>query len=95
MSKRGLLVNIGAHGQPPVGLMYHAEMGFTQAGGLSSYEVGPRPSTIEYPFSLLTRIRPLEQQLGMQHCRWACSPRWARSLPESWLTFSSTPLESI
>ena len=40
MSKKGLLVNIGAHGQTPVGLMYHAEMALTKAGGLSSYEVG-------------------------------------------------------
>ena len=48
MSKKGLLVNIGAHGQPPVGLMFHAEMAFTQAGGLSSYEVGQMPSNVQF-----------------------------------------------
>ena len=50
MSKKGLLVNIGAHGQPPVGLMYHAEMAFTQTGGLSSYEVGQIPLNIQYRY---------------------------------------------
>jgi hypothetical protein len=27
----------------------------------------------------------------MGQSRWACSPRWAHSLPGSWLTSSSTP----
>lgn len=48
MSKKGLLVNIGAHGQPPVGLMFHAEMAFTQAGGLSSYEVSRIPFNVQF-----------------------------------------------
>lgn len=39
MVQRGLLANIGAHGEPPLGVNYHAEMGFTSAGGLSNYEV--------------------------------------------------------
>lgn len=39
MVNRGALANIGAHGEPPLGLMYHAEMGFTLAGGLNAYEV--------------------------------------------------------
>lgn len=40
MVSKGLLANIGAHGEPPLGLNYHAEMGFTGKGGLSNYEVG-------------------------------------------------------
>ncbi|KAF8968323.1 hypothetical protein BDZ97DRAFT_1655335 [Flammula alnicola] len=39
MVSKGLLANIGAHGEPPLGLNYHAEMGFTGKGGLSNYEV--------------------------------------------------------
>jgi hypothetical protein len=41
MVQRGLLANIGAHGEPPLGVNYHAEMGFTSAGSLSNYEVRP------------------------------------------------------
>lgn len=39
MVKMGLLAHIGAHGEPPLGVNYHAEMAFTKAGGLSNYEV--------------------------------------------------------
>ncbi|KAG6894359.1 hypothetical protein C0992_006460, partial [Termitomyces sp. T32_za158] len=39
MVKKGLLAHIGAHGEPPLGLNYHAEMFFAQQGGLSNYEV--------------------------------------------------------
>lgn len=39
MVHRGLSVHIGAHGEPPLGLMYHQEMAFAKAGGLSNYEV--------------------------------------------------------
>jgi len=39
MVEKGLLAHIGAHGEPPLGLNYHAEMGFTAKGGLSNYEV--------------------------------------------------------
>jgi len=39
MVGKGLLANIGAHGEPPLGLNYHAEMGFAAKGGLSNYEV--------------------------------------------------------
>ncbi|KIJ63294.1 hypothetical protein HYDPIDRAFT_113258 [Hydnomerulius pinastri MD-312] len=39
MVHRGLHAHIGAHGEPPLGLMYHQEMAFTRAGGLSNYEV--------------------------------------------------------
>ncbi|TFK34840.1 hypothetical protein BDQ12DRAFT_688936 [Crucibulum laeve] len=39
MVDKGLLAHIGAHGEPPLGLNYHAEMSFTKAGGLSNYEV--------------------------------------------------------
>lgn len=40
MVHKGLRANIGAHGEPPLGLNYHAEMEFTRAGGLTRYEVG-------------------------------------------------------
>ncbi|KZV99128.1 composite domain of metallo-dependent hydrolase [Exidia glandulosa HHB12029] len=36
---RGGLANIGAHGQPPMGLMYHTEMAFFESGGFTPYEV--------------------------------------------------------
>ena len=39
MVDRGLLTHIGAHGEPPLGLNYHAEMFFARQGGLSNYEV--------------------------------------------------------
>jgi len=39
MVHRGLRAHIGAHGEAPLGLMYHAEMRFFEAGGLSPYEV--------------------------------------------------------
>ncbi|KAG6865662.1 hypothetical protein C0991_000432 [Blastosporella zonata] len=39
MIDKGLLAHIGAHGEPPLGLNYHAEMSFTKQGGLSNYEV--------------------------------------------------------
>ncbi|KAF9531664.1 hypothetical protein CPB83DRAFT_848536 [Crepidotus variabilis] len=39
MVHKGLLANIGAHGEPPLGLNYHAEMEFFAAGGLTNYEV--------------------------------------------------------
>ncbi|KAH7890028.1 hypothetical protein F5I97DRAFT_626000 [Phlebopus sp. FC_14] len=35
----GLSAHIGAHGEPPLGLMYHQEMAFAKVGGLSNYEV--------------------------------------------------------
>ena len=40
MVRKGLKAHIGAHGEPPLGLNYHAEMHFAQQGGLSNYEVG-------------------------------------------------------
>ncbi|KAH8100212.1 hypothetical protein BXZ70DRAFT_893558 [Cristinia sonorae] len=39
MVHKGLKAHIGAHGEPPLGLNYHAEMFFTQQGGLNNYEV--------------------------------------------------------
>ncbi|KAF9228696.1 hypothetical protein BS17DRAFT_691608 [Gyrodon lividus] len=39
MVHRGLSAHIGAHGEPPLGLMYHQEMAFAKVGGLSNYEV--------------------------------------------------------
>ncbi|KAJ7070752.1 hypothetical protein C8F01DRAFT_1107614 [Mycena amicta] len=38
MIHKGLQVNIGAHGENPIGIMYHAEMSFTKQGGLTNYE---------------------------------------------------------
>ncbi|KAF7308739.1 Amidohydro-rel domain-containing protein [Mycena kentingensis (nom. inval.)] len=38
MVHNGLKVNIGAHGENPLGVLYHAEMSFAKAGGLSNYE---------------------------------------------------------
>jgi imidazolonepropionase-like amidohydrolase len=38
MVHRGLKAHIGAHGEPPIGLNYHAEIAFTQKGGLTNYE---------------------------------------------------------
>jgi len=38
MMKKGLKAHIGAHGEPPVGLNYHAEIHFAQQGGLTNYE---------------------------------------------------------
>ncbi|TFK52226.1 hypothetical protein OE88DRAFT_1678246 [Heliocybe sulcata] len=38
MVHQGLHALIGAHGEPPLGLNYHAEIFFTQQGGLTNYE---------------------------------------------------------
>ncbi|KAJ6515142.1 hypothetical protein C8R47DRAFT_1173056 [Mycena vitilis] len=38
MVHKGLKVNIGAHGENPYGINYHAEMKFTKEGGLTNYE---------------------------------------------------------
>ncbi|KAL5533836.1 hypothetical protein ACEPAG_296 [Sanghuangporus baumii] len=38
MVKKGLKTHIGAHGEAPLGRMYHAEMFFTASGGLTPYE---------------------------------------------------------
>ncbi|KAF5324764.1 hypothetical protein D9611_004184 [Ephemerocybe angulata] len=46
MVHQGLLANIGAHGEPPLGVNYHAEMEFTRAGGLTRYET-LRAATID------------------------------------------------
>ena len=40
MVHRGIHAHIGAHGEPPLGLMYHHEMALAKVGGLSNYEVG-------------------------------------------------------
>ncbi|KAJ7043643.1 hypothetical protein C8F04DRAFT_1366688 [Mycena alexandri] len=39
MVHKGLRVHVGAHGENPIGVNYHAEMKFTQEGGLTNYEV--------------------------------------------------------
>lgn len=38
MVRKGLKAHIGAHGETPLGVNYHAEMFFTKAGGLTNYE---------------------------------------------------------
>ena len=38
MVHKGLRAHVGAHGEPPLGRMYHAELAFFAAGGLSNYE---------------------------------------------------------
>ncbi|KAJ6591564.1 hypothetical protein DFH09DRAFT_178262 [Mycena vulgaris] len=38
MVHKGLKAHIGAHGEPPYGVNYHAEMKFAQQGGLTNYE---------------------------------------------------------
>ena len=43
MIHMGLKAHIGAHGEPPLGLNYHAEMFFAQQGGLTNYEVCDDP----------------------------------------------------
>lgn len=39
MTQLGLKTLVGAHGEQPLGLNYHAEMFFTRQGGLTNYEV--------------------------------------------------------
>ncbi|KAG8888507.1 hypothetical protein FRB98_007548 [Tulasnella sp. 332] len=38
MTKMGLNANIGAHGEPPLGMNYHKEMWFFAQGGMTPYE---------------------------------------------------------
>ena len=51
MVKKGLRTHIGAHGEPPLGLNYHAELFFASQGGLSNYEV-IRAATIDAAITL-------------------------------------------
>ncbi|KAJ3543125.1 hypothetical protein NMY22_g3250 [Coprinellus aureogranulatus] len=51
MVHKGLRAHIGAHGEPPLGLNYHAEMEFTRAGGLTRYET-LRAATIDAAVTL-------------------------------------------
>jgi len=37
--RRGARAHVGAHGEPPLGHNYHAEMRFLKAGGMSNYQV--------------------------------------------------------
>lgn len=53
MVDRGLQANIGAHGEPPLGFNYHAEMLFAQAGGLTNYEVSAH---LRRSMTLLTTV---------------------------------------
>lgn len=73
MVRKGLLAHIGAHGEPPLGLNYHAEMGFFADGGLTNYEVGGfwhgnnySRLTINPRFSKL-RPRPAQRLSGCFH----------------------------
>ncbi|KAF8842538.1 hypothetical protein BDN67DRAFT_965670 [Paxillus ammoniavirescens] len=59
MVHRGISAHIGAHGEPPLGLMYHQEMAFARAGGLSNYEV------IRAATSDAATTFGLEQSLGL------------------------------
>ena len=56
MVHKGLLANIGAHGEAPLGVNYHAEMGFTADGGLSNYEVSFIGSSYNLRFYLFRKI---------------------------------------
>ncbi|KAI0373252.1 hypothetical protein BV20DRAFT_963082 [Pilatotrama ljubarskyi] len=51
MVRKGLKAHIGAHGEPPLGVNYHAEMFFTKAGGLTNYEV-LRAATVDAAITL-------------------------------------------
>ncbi|KAI5114783.1 hypothetical protein M0805_005527, partial [Coniferiporia weirii] len=51
MVHKGLKAHIGAHGEAPLGLMYHAELAFTAAGGLSNFEA-LRAATLDAALTL-------------------------------------------
>ncbi|OCH90621.1 hypothetical protein OBBRIDRAFT_887531 [Obba rivulosa] len=51
MVRKGLRTHIGAHGEPPLGRNYHAEMWFTRQGGLTNYEV-LRAATLDAAITL-------------------------------------------
>lgn len=46
MTKRYLNANIGAHGEPPIGLNYHEEMFFFTEGGMTPFEVSRSSSSL-------------------------------------------------
>ncbi len=48
MIKKGMRAHIGAHGEPPLGLNYHAEMFFASQGGLNNYEVNESLLFLDY-----------------------------------------------
>ncbi|KAA1472917.1 hypothetical protein DENSPDRAFT_839311 [Dentipellis sp. KUC8613] len=79
MVKKGLRAHIGAHGEHPKGLNYHAEMWFAQQGGLSNYEVRSLaiPSFLYLlPTCLCASIGPQSGNLGRSDITWiAIFPR--------------------
>ncbi len=46
--QEGMRAHIGAHGEPPLGLNYHAEMFFASQGGLNNYEVNEYLLFLDY-----------------------------------------------
>ena len=48
MVHKGLKAHIGAHGEPPLGVNYHAEMFFTKQGGLTNYEASLTTNLVLY-----------------------------------------------
>lgn len=86
MVRKGLIANIGSHGEPPIGLNYHAEMDFFAAGGLSNHEVGVELAI----FAFLTIICRFSWQL--QHLvrkPLAYFRLWDLFLLGNWQTFWS------
>ena len=84
MVHKGLKTFIGAHGEPPLGVNYHAEMFFAKAGGLSNYEASA------YSHSAVTRI--LIEILSTGYSRshvGRCQGAWTLQryrLPHTWQT---------
>ncbi|KAJ7224315.1 hypothetical protein GGX14DRAFT_649568 [Mycena pura] len=58
MMHKGLKLHIGAHGENPLGVNYHAEMRFAQEGGLTNYE------TLQTATSFAARTLGLFPSLG-------------------------------
>lgn len=69
MVQMGLLAHIGAHGEPPLGVNYHAEMAFAKAGGLSNYEVCDMETDVRETIDpdLSGRLFALQRPLGRSH----------------------------
>ena len=78
MVHMGLKAHIGAHGEPPLGLNYHAEMFFTRVGGLSNYEVSFLLHLAEVDVERSSAPRSFVQLLPTPPKRLVYSTPWVR-----------------
>ena len=87
--RKGLKAHIGAHGEPPLGVNYHAEMFFTRQGGLTNYEVSWNDMAF-FGLMVTQTLRSFVPPLLMQQRPSGSSTLWVHLRPASWPNSSYT-----